>query len=33
MVNGNIKAGKPIIKQNVVTFKVSCVTLESFKVS
>jgi hypothetical protein len=33
MVNGNVKAGKPIVKQNVVAFKVSSVTLESFKVS
>jgi hypothetical protein len=33
MVNGNVKAGKPIGKGNAVAFKVSGVTLESFKVS
>jgi hypothetical protein len=33
MVNGNVKAGKPIGKGNAVAFKVSGVTLECFKVS
>jgi hypothetical protein len=32
MVNGNVKAGKPIGKGNAVAFKVSGISLECFKV-
>jgi hypothetical protein len=32
MVNGNVKACKPIGKGNAVAFKVSGISLESFKV-